>query len=199
MAGTSFPQGRGGSNVAVMAVGTEREGAPVLGSDVCVVHTAEGEDSVQLPVAHVGGSPITVISVPNPDGTPPAAHGHVWPAENGRIQGEGIDESCDLQPMVVTTFIPVSDTDWAVNLSAAPAASGDALAVRTPEMEAEAAKARCIAKADAAAAKAKAEAEAKEKAEADAKARAEAEKDEADAEARYKAGGKKRHAAAAEA
>jgi hypothetical protein len=178
-----------------MAVGTEREGSPVLDSDTCVVITSEGNDSVQLPPAHVGGSPITVISVANPDATPPAAHLHVWPAENGRVQGEGIDESCDVALMVVTVFIPVTDTDWAINTSAAPPADAGAM-IRTPEIEADAAAKRAAAKAKSAKAKADAEAKAKAEAAAEAKARADTEKDEEDAEARHRAKNK-RHTAEA--
>jgi hypothetical protein len=192
MGGTSFPQGRGTSDKPVMAVGTERDGSPVLDSDTCVVITSDGNDSVQLPVAHIGGPPITVIAVPNPDGTPPAAHLHVWPAENGRVQGEGIDESCDVALMVVTVFIPVTDTDWAINTSASGAVDAGAMS-RTPEIEADAAAKRVAAKA--ASAKAKAE-KAKADADAEAKARAETEKDEEDAEARHKAKNK-RHTAEA--
>jgi hypothetical protein len=178
-----------------MAVGTEREGSPVLDSDVCVVITSEGNDSVQLPPAHVGGPSIKVISVPNPDGTPPAAHLHVWPAEDGRVQGEGIDESCDVGMMVVTEFIPVTDKDWAINTSASGAVDPASLS-RTPEIEADAAAKRAAAKVKSAKAKADAEAKAKAEAAAEAKARADTEKDEEDAEARHRAKNK-RHTAEA--
>jgi len=161
MAGTSFPASRGG-DAAVSGVGAERDGSPVLENSVVVVSAVGADVAVQLPVGSAGSAPITVVVVGD-------ASAQVFPPENGSIQGGAIDAAYEVPLLVPATFIPVTDNDWAVNLSAATSAP---LATRTPESEAEAAKARVVAKekskqAKEEAAKAKAEAEAKAKAKAE--------------------------------
>jgi hypothetical protein len=138
MGGTSFPASRSG-DTRVSAVGTTRDGSPVLENAVVLVSATAGEEAVQLPSTMEGGPPLTVIPV----GDAPA---QVFPPENGSIQGGAIDAPYAVPMLVPATFIPVTDNDWAVNLSAAAPA---ALTARTPEAEAEAAEARCIAKAHA--------------------------------------------------
>jgi hypothetical protein len=179
MGGTSFPQSRGG-DAGVTAVGSTQYGSPVLENSTVVV-SAVGEDvAVQLPASTAGGPPLTVVVVGD-------ASAQVFPPPNGSIQGGAIDAPYEVPLLVTASFVPVTDNDWVVNLSAA---SSSAPLVRTPEMEAEAAAKRAKEKADA-------EAAAQAKAEEEVKARGEAERDEADAEARHKAGAKnKRHAVA---
>jgi hypothetical protein len=180
MGGTSFPQSRGG-DTGVTAKGSTQYGAPVLGNSLVVVSAVGAEQAVQLPPGNAGGAPLSVVVVGD-------ASAMVFPPENGSIQGGNIDAPFEVPLLVTATFVPVTDNDWVVNLSAA--ASAPPL-VRTPEMEAEAAAKRVKEKADAeAAAKAKAEEEAKE--------RDEAIRAEEDAEARHKAKNK-RHPATAEA
>lgn len=177
MGGTSFPQSRGGDS-GVTAKGATQYGAPVL-ENATVVVSAVGEDvAVQLPSSAAGGPPLSVIVVGD-------ASAQVFPPENGSIQGGNIDAPFEVPLLVTATFVPVTDNDWVVNLSAAPSAPP---LVRTPEMEAEAAGKRAAEKVEVE--KAKAEAAEKE-----AKERAEAVKDEEDAEARHKAKNK-RHATA---
>jgi len=172
MAGISFAMSRGGSTDPVVAVGTEREGSPVLDAAVNIVRTAAGADAVQLPNSGTGAAPISVVVVPDPESMLDAPPANIFPAENGSIQGGAVDTPYSLPSMVVATFVAVSGTDWAVNLSAAPAATPPA---RTAESEAEAAAARAAAKIKSA--KAKEEA-AKAKVEAEAKAKAKAERAE---------------------
>jgi hypothetical protein len=180
MAGTSFPQSRGG-DTGVTAVGATQYGSPVLENSTVVVSAVGSEVAVQLPPSNAGGPPLTVIVVGD-------ASAQVFPPPNGSIQGGEIDAPFEVPLLVTATFVPVTDNDWAVNLSAA--ASAPPL-VRTPEMEAEAAAKRV---------KEKAEVEAKAKAEAEkeAKERAEVVRDEEDAEVRHRTKNK-RHAAEAEA
>jgi hypothetical protein len=181
MGSISFPVSRGGDS-GVTAKGATQYGSPVLENSTVVV-SAVGEDvAVQLPASTAGAAPLTVVVVGD-------ASAQVFPPENGSIQGGNIDAPFEVPLLVSATFVPVTDNDWVVNLSAA--ASAPPL-VRTPEMEAEAAGKRAKEKAEA-------EAAAKAKAEEEAKAREEVERDEADAEARHKGAKNKRHAAPAEA
>lgn len=174
MAGTSFPQSRGG-DASVSAVGATQYGSPVLENAVVTVSAVGSDVAVQLPSGGAGGPPLTVVVVGD-------ASAQVFPPENGSIQGGNIDAPFEVPLLVSATFVPITDNDWVVNLSAA--ASAPPL-VRTPEMEAEAAAKRVKEKAEV-------EAKAKAKAEADAKERREVEKDEEDAETRHKAKNKKR-------
>lgn len=185
MAGTSFPQSRGG-DAGVTAVGSTQYGSPVLENSTVVVSAMGSEVAVQLPPGGAGGPPLTVVVVGD-------ASAQVFPPPNGSIQGGAIDAPYEVPLLVSATFVPVTDNDWIVNLSAA---ASQAPLVRTPEMEAEAAAKRAKEKADAeAAAKAKAEEEAEERNRRDAE-RAEGERDEREAEARYKAGKKRQPAEA---
>jgi hypothetical protein len=180
--GFSFPVSRGG-DAGVTAKGSTQYGSPVVENSTVVVSAMGAEQAVQLPSGGAGSPPLTVVVVGD-------ASAMVFPPPNGSIQGGAIDAPYEVPLLVSATFVPITDNDWIVNLSAA---ASQAPLSRTPEMEAEAAAKRAKEKADA-------EAAAKAKAEEEAKAREEVERDEADAEARHKAGAKnKRHAATAEA
>jgi hypothetical protein len=177
MGATVFPVSRGG-DAGVTAKGSTQYGSPVLENSTVVVSAMGAEQAVQLPPSNAGGPPLTVVPVGD-------ASAKVFPPPNGSIQGGAIDAAYEVPLLVSATFVPVTDNDWIVNLSAA---ASQAPLVRTPEMEAEAAAKRAKEKADA-------EAAAKAKAEEEAKAREEVERDEADAEVRHKA--KKRQTAEA--
>jgi len=165
MGSFSFPVSRGG-DAAVTAKGSTQYGSPVVENSTVVVSAVGADQAVQLPPSGAGAPPLTVIPVGD-------ASAMVFPPPNGSIQGGAIDAAYEVPLLVSATFVPVTDNDWIVNLSAA---GSSAPLVRTPEMEAEAAARRAKEKEDAeAAAKAKADEEAATV------------KDEADAETRHRA------------
>lgn len=93
------------------AAGTTQAAATLLTTNLTIVTSAGGADSVRLPANGIGGGPYIVAAISS-------TTVQVFPPTGGAIQGGSTDAAFNVAQNKTAMFFKTTATAWVVNLSA---------------------------------------------------------------------------------